>query len=152
MKNDNTLLGLGLLLTGTALLLTSRKKGGSKGLPLGDSDKNMTGPFNPNAGDPVSIPTAKKYANKYKSKYKGNTSSNYCSIQAIEDIKAATNCYGIRVYRILNDDNTHGIVVVGVDEQGRDITTTKSNNAEDVLAVESYEKCPHNCNGAILAK
>ncbi|TGE09371.1 hypothetical protein [Hymenobacter fodinae] len=151
MKNSNSLLGAGLLLAGAALLLTSRKKG-TPGFPLGDSDPNSPSPFNPNAGDPVSIPTAKQYANKYKKRYKGNTSSNYCNLAIIDEIRAATNCYGIRIYRILNEDNTHGIVVVGVDEAGRDITTPVANSATDVLAAESYEKCPENCGGTILTK
>jgi hypothetical protein len=152
MKNTNTLVGAGMLLAGAVYFLSSRKKGYAKQKPFrkGDADKRFTERFDPNAGQPISVPDAAKLAKKYKKKYKDNTSSNYCNIKVIEAIRQATDCYGIRIYRTLNDNDMHGIVVVGVDEDGVDIISTKDNLPLATLVAGSYEKCPYNCEGTRL--
>lgn len=152
MKNTNTLLGAGLLLAGAVYLLGSRKKGNPKpkGFPKGDSDKRFTEKFNPNAGQSIPVPEATKLAKKYKKKYKDNTSSNYCNIEVIEAIREATDCYGIRIYRTLDDEGLHGIAIVGVDEHGVDILSAKDNLPVATLVAGSYEKCPYNCEGTRL--
>ncbi|GAB3230703.1 hypothetical protein GCM10027346_16570 [Hymenobacter seoulensis] len=152
MKNPNALVGAGLLLAGAVYFLSSRKQGHSKPKRYfrGDVGKRFTDHFDPDAGQPISVSEATKLAKKYKKRYKDNTSSNYCNIKVIETIKQTTDCYGIRIYRTLDDEGFHGIAVVGVDKQGVDIINTKAHLSDATLVARSYEKCPYNCDGTRL--
>ncbi|GAB2796842.1 hypothetical protein HNQ93_004024 [Hymenobacter luteus] len=147
MKNLALTVALGCLAVGAAFLaLPPRRRGDA------DRNKGLKKPFDPQAGNPVSEAQAAECAKKYKKKYKDNTSSNYCAQGPIRQLLNQPGCVGIRIYRSLNpDDDRHGIVLVGVNEQGYDLLPGKQQGMAYRL-MESYEKCPYNCDGNTLTK
>ncbi|WP_139925108.1 hypothetical protein [Hymenobacter sp. DG01] len=147
MKNPALTVALGCLAVGAAFLtLPPRRRGDA------DRNKGPKKPFDPKAGNPIPEAQAAEHAKKYKKKYKDNTSSNYCAEEPIRKLLDQPDCVGIRMYRALNpDDDRHSIILVGVNEQGYDLLPGKQ-QAVAYLLIESYEKCPSNCDGNTLTK
>lgn len=142
MKKSTNLGGY-FLSTGVAFILAMLwHKRGEK-----DPKNYVQKPFDPNAGVPVGVEKASKLTKKYRKSYPENIRANYCNKVIIEDILNHSECVGLRVYRAQDERGVHGIVVVGVDEKGKDLTESMQEfGSEQVLMAESYEKCPHNCD------
>jgi len=139
-----------LLLIGIGYLLASltRKQNEQEEQ---DPRHNTPKQFNKDAGEPIVTGEAAKYTKAFRKRYPKNTTfANYCGRTAIEEILKNTDCAGLRVYRAINDKGKHGIIVVGVTKEGKDITQTKALVQQYALA-ESYNKCESNCdNSSIL--
>ncbi|HEX8427395.1 hypothetical protein [Hymenobacter sp.] len=62
------------------------------------------------------------------------------------------NCKGFRLYRSFNQDNiiepkgVIGVIIVGVDKNKNDITTSNNQGLLTAKAFASYDKCPDNCD------
>jgi hypothetical protein len=122
-------------------------------------------PFNSNAGR---IPTTKAdydsaiaSVKRYKGKYQNNVHNNYFSRELAEKLLLNKECVGLRVYRADSTGKKNGkylrIVVIGVDKNGRDISTPVSLVDSNSLKLQeqflfgiSEEKCPNNCGGCLL--
>jgi hypothetical protein len=123
-------------------------------------------PFNPRAGR---IPTTKQdydsalvSVKRYKARRRNNhVHNNYFSRELAEKILLNKECVGLRVYRADSAGRGNGnylrIVVIGVDKNGRDISTPVNlvdsigaKSQERFLFGISDEKCPDNCEGCAL--
>ncbi|WP_375436737.1 hypothetical protein [uncultured Hymenobacter sp.] len=146
MKKTTSFFPVSLLLLGAGYILGAITRRAEE-----DPGSYMPKGFNSKAGEAINSKEAGKQTKKYRKDHKEKTVyANYCGRFAIEQILNNKACVGLRIYRAMSEKGDYGIVVVGVNSAGKDITegivTTQS-----LLIAVSYDKCESDCdNGSVL--
>ncbi|MCB2379530.1 hypothetical protein LGH70_18175 [Hymenobacter sp. BT635] len=105
----------------------------------------QSGEVHPSAassGEPVALERARAMTHLYQANHPEQAKSYYYSAAVLRKLLAQDGCVGIRLYQALDDNKQEHLVLVGVGEDGSDLTSG--------ALVDYEEKCPHNCDGSEL--
>lgn len=87
----------------------------------------------------ISLEEARKLIQNYKSKQKeGEIHAHYFGKEAIYKLLDQEGCVGIRIYYASKEDGTPELVIVGVNEEGKDL--------ENIILERGWP-CPPYCDG-----
>lgn len=86
----------------------------------------------------ISLEEAKKLTTNFQSKLKGDeVRAHYVGKEALQKLLDQENCIGVRIYYAETDDGKPELVLVGVTENGEDLTNG--------LLLERTLPCPPYC-------
>lgn len=95
--------------------------------------------FTGNEGSIVTLENASKLTEEYRKTISpGDTIANAVGKNLVESILAQPGCMGIRFYYALNEQGNKQLVLVGVDENGNDLTEGN--------IVDQLPNCPPRCS------
>lgn len=88
----------------------------------------------------ISLEEAKKLINNFRNKVgEESVKAHYLGKEAILKVLEQENCVGLRIYYAENDEGKPELVVVGVNEEGKDLTKG--------TILERVWPCPPYCDG-----
>ncbi|MBL7856294.1 MAG: hypothetical protein JNM57_01295 [Cyclobacteriaceae bacterium] len=104
--------------------------------------------FTGNEGDPIDYQVARKWVANYQAKENGGNVAHFFGYEIIKDILALEGSMGIRMYYALDDQGQRQIILVGVDENGENITPSENGRkAGEGVVVDASYPCPSYCSG-----
>jgi hypothetical protein len=94
--------------------------------------------FTGNEGEPISLATASEWTANYRDEYPGEIRAHYYGSSILQDIIDQENAVGIRFYYAIDDLGVKQLVLVGVDADGKDITSG--------IVADRGSPCPTYCD------
>lgn len=96
--------------------------------------------FNGKEEHQITLDEAIKLIQNYKNKQSGNEiKAHYFGKDALVKLLEQDGCVGIRIYYAAQDDGTPELILVGVNENGKDLTSG--------VILERNWPCPPYCDG-----
>ena len=92
------------------------------------------------AGDIIDLTTAIKWCANFRKDFPNDIKAHNLSSSFFNDILHQENCAGIRMYNAIDDEGAKCIVLVGTDENGKDIT--------DGCIIDRGDPCPNHCDSS----
>lgn len=88
----------------------------------------------------ITLEEAKKLIQNYKNKNTGQEiKAHYFGKEALQKLLEQEECVGIRIYYASQEDGTPELVIVGVNKEGKDLTSG--------IILERNWPCPPYCDG-----
>lgn len=94
--------------------------------------------FDPSAGEEITLEDAAAMTAEYRSQNPGAVKAHYLNKTLIASILNQTGAAGIRIYRGIDTEGNHQVVIVGVKSDGTDMTSG--------IIADRADICPPNCN------
>lgn len=91
----------------------------------------------PNTGGPIQLATAIQWTTNFRNNNPGAIKAHFFGNIIINDILSQANCIGMRLYNAIDDNNQPQILLVGVDNNGNDMT--------DGIIADMSHPCPTEC-------
>lgn len=100
----------------------------------------------------ISLPAAVDLTQRYRRSAPASEHSGFFFAKGIAELLAQPGVFGMRVYHGLDADGRYRIVLVGVDENGEDIVTTRrslgaaiARGTGDAILLDGHYPCPPWC-------
>ncbi len=94
--------------------------------------------INPNSGTFISLDEAVRYITAFAQEYPKENKGFFAGCDNLTRLLNQDKCIGLRMYNGYNEtDGATNLVVVGVDDEGKDITS---------LILERLDPCPPKCD------
>ncbi len=94
---------------------------------------------NINSGEQINLETALSLVRSYRAQYPNNIKAHLVGATLLRSILEQPGCVGIRIYQGLDENRVLAPVLVGVDENGEDMTQG--------VMVDKLGPCPPICAG-----
>lgn len=92
-----------------------------------------------NTGGEITLAEAQKYVSAFRTKYPNEVKAFFIGKTRVKKILDQENCIGIRIYNGYDADaNRLNLVLVGVDDQGKDMTNG--------VIMDQMKTCPSYCD------
>ena len=97
-------------------------------------------------GEQISLATGSQWTANYRAANPGAVRAHFYGSTILQDIINQANCVGIRFYYAIDDLGAKQLVLVGVDQNGNDLTAG--------IVADRGAPCPTNCDsgGSTLNK
>lgn len=94
--------------------------------------------ISPNSGAEISLADAQKLIQNFQAKFPGEIKASFVGIDTLNLVLNQEGVMGVRIYYGYNTDSKIiSPVLVGVDQEGRDMTA---------VLVDEFRPCPNDCD------
>ena len=94
--------------------------------------------FTGKEGEIVTLTDAARWTGNYRTANPGQVKAHFFGKEMLKNIIGQTGCMGIRMYRAIDDNGAQVLVLVGVDENEKDMTAG--------VILERAIQCPPKCD------
>jgi hypothetical protein len=110
-------------------------------------------PFDPQAGRRMKQKDAARWTKRYRNTPQQSndqlTRAHYFGKDFLQTLLAEPECAGLRIYQAIDEEGVGRVVLVGVDEKGKDLLLRKDDGTlpdDDDGVGETSMRCPNNCD------
>lgn len=99
--------------------------------------------FNGNEGEVITLTQGKNWTKNFRNAHPNEIKAHFFGKNKLNQILNQSGCVGIRIYNAIDDQGKKVLVLVGVDDQERDLTNG--------IILERSMPCPPMCDiGSLL--